>query len=371
MKKIITKYGLSALCGSLAVMSGANAGEVKVLGNAHLTWTSVRGVTGQPLGMKTNLSFVGSGELDGGQTFSMTVAHDDQNAWSSSNITLNTNNLGTLKLSMAEGGGGIGGYDDNMPRAFEETWDAGVGTNINLQKGVGSSTNVSWVTPRMLATTLQIAYTPQNDGTQPNDKSIGGSSNNSSFNEGTDVVLNINPSWGAFGTNLFIGASLTDQERIQGAFIQDLGSDHEEAVVGLVLDLGPLQVGAQGSAENTGAQTIGNVEYYGNTSIGAALNINDNLSISYSEGRSIQAKIDDGNNATTGSSGGFKTRKEPSKGVGAGSNTPKTEMTSESWQIAYTIGGVALKYSDTDWTNPKYTKNTNDSAKILSLSMAF
>jgi len=370
MKKIIAKYGLSALCGSLAVMSGANAGEMKVLGNAHLTWTSVKDVTGQPLGMKTNLSFVGSGELDGGQTFSVTIAHDDQNAWSSSNITLNTNNLGILKLSMAEGGGGIGGYDDNMPRAFEETWDAGVSSNINLQKGVGSSTNVSWVTPRIAATTLQIAYTPQNDGTQPNDKSIGGGSNNSTLNEGTDVVLNIDPSFGAFGANLFVGASRTDQERVQGAFIEDLGSDHDEAVVGLILDLGPLQIGAQGSAENTGAQTVGNVEYYGNTSIGAALNINDSLSVSYSEARSIQSKVDDGNN----SGNRLKAKSDtssPSFGIGGGSNTPKTEMTAESWQIAYTIGGVALKYSDTDWTNPKYTKNTNDSAKILSLSMAF
>ena len=65
-----------------------------------------------------------------------------------------------------------------MPRAVEEVWDAGAATNINLQKGVGSSTNLSWVTPRIWATTLQVAWAPENDGTQPNDKSVGGASSN-------------------------------------------------------------------------------------------------------------------------------------------------------------------------------------------------
>ena len=113
-------------------------------------------------------------------------------------------------------------------------------------------------------------------------------------------------------------------------------------MVGLVLDLGPLQIGAQGSAENTGAQTVGNVEYYGNTSIGAALNINDNLSISYSEARSIQSSVDGGNNSGNRQKAKNDTS-SPSYGIGGGSNTPKTEMTAESVQVAYTIGGVALK----------------------------
>lgn len=346
MKKI-TKYGLSALCGSLAVMSGASAGEMKVVGNAHLTWTSVKGVTGQPLGMKTNLSFVGNGELDGGQTFSVTVAHTDQNAWSSSNITLNTNNLGTFKLSMAEGGAGIGGYDDNMPRAFEERWDAGVGTSINLQKGVGSSTNLSWVTPRIWATTLQLAWAPENDGTQPNDKAVGGASSNFLMNTGYDAVLRINPSFGAFGADLFVGGSTTEQEENQSNQ-QNRTGNHEEAVAGLILDIGPISIGGQGSAESTKASTQGEVEYYGNTSFGAALNINDNLSISYGEGRAIKSFVN------------------------ANDDVSNIMMRGESVQVAYTLGGVALKYADTEWENANYTRNggTTD-GKVLSLSMAF
>ena len=207
-----SKLGLSALCGSLADVSAAKAGDMTVTGNVLLTHTEVgNAVTGQPLGMKTNLSFVGNGELDGGQTFSVTIAHTDQNAWSSANITLNTNSLGTFKLSSAEGGNGIGGYDDNMPTSFEEVWDAGVATNINLQKGVGSSMNLEWESPRIVATTIRLAWTPDNAGGQVNDKSVGGATA-SDLGMGYDAVLRINPSVGAMGADLFLGYSESEKD---------------------------------------------------------------------------------------------------------------------------------------------------------------
>jgi len=131
----ITKVGLSALCGSLASISAANAGALEVLGSVEATWTSKsQEVTGNPIGMNTGLTFKGSGELDGGQTFSVSLTDTDKAAWSSSNITLTTNTAGKFVLSSAEGGQGIGGYDDNMPRAWEEVWDTAVGTNAIFKR---------------------------------------------------------------------------------------------------------------------------------------------------------------------------------------------------------------------------------------------
>jgi hypothetical protein len=237
--KNLTKIGISALCGSLASIATANAGTMDVVGSASATWTSKgNDTTGQPLGMKTNMSFIGNGELDGGQTFSVTLAHDDKNTWSSSNITLNTNILGTFKLSMAEGGGGIGGYDDNMPRAFEEVWDSGVGTGIDLQKGVGSSTNINWASPGVFAgTKLKLAYSPQNDGSQPNDKSVGGATN-SDLEHGYDIVLDIAPD---SPVNLFAGISETELDKSRPNH-QNKDSNKREAVAGLVLSIGPVEL---------------------------------------------------------------------------------------------------------------------------------
>jgi len=346
MKKI-SKLGLSALCGSLAAVSAAKAGEMTVTGNAHLTYTNVSGVTGQPLGMKTNLSFVGNGELDSGQTFSVTIAHTDQNAWSSANITLNLNSLGSLKLSSAEGGGGIGGYDDNMPRAVEEVWDAGVATNVNLQKGVGSSMNLQWESPRIAATTVRLAWSPDNAGTQVNDKSFGGATA-SDLGVGYDAVLRINPSVGAFGADLFVGYSETEKDNSATAVGKKHEDRHREGVGGLTLDLGPLSIGGQVSGEYMPAEDTTSTEYYGNSSVGAAFNVNDNLSISYGEMRSMKSSRAD-----------------------VQQWTPKTEMTGESWQVAYTMGGISFKYADTEVNNAKYSKGSKSDAQVFIMSMAF
>ena len=347
MKKI-SKLGLSALCGSLAAVSAAKAGEMTVTGNAHLTYTELNNtVTGQPLGMKTNLSFVGNGELDGGQTFSVTIAHTDQNTWSSGNITLNLNSLGTIKLSSAEGGGGIGGYDDNMPRAVEEVWDAGVATNINLQKGVGSSMNLQWESPRIAATTIRLAWTPDNAGGQVNDKSTGGATS-SDLGMGYDAVLRINPAVGAFGADLFVGYSESVKDDSTTAVAKKHENRHREAVAGLTLDIGPVSIGGQASGEYMPLQDTSSTEYYGNTSYGVAFNVNDDLSVSYGEIRSMksaQADVQQWN--------------------------PKTEMVGESWQVAYTMGGISFKYADTEVTNPKYNKNTSSDAQLFIMSMAF
>jgi len=350
MKKI-TKYGLSALCGSLAAVSAADAGEMTVTGSAHLTYTTVSGATtGQPLGMKTNLSFVGSGELDGGQAIGVTIAHNDQAAFSSANISLTTNSLGSWKLSMAEGGNGIGGYDDNMPRAVEEVWDAGVGTNVNLQKGVGSSTNLQWESPRIAATTFRVAWTPENDGTTNNDKATGGATA-SKLGKGMDGLLRINPSVGAIGADLFVGYSESESDTSVGAGIKSPSNNslHREGVGGLTLDFGPVSIGGQISAEYLPTLSMGDTEYYGNTSYGAAFNVNDDLSISYGEMRSVKVTKGDLQNYT-----------------------PKTEMKGNSWQVAYTMGGVAFKYAKTEVDNAKYTKNGGKTeATLFIMSMAF
>ena len=55
----LTKVSLTALCGSLATLTAANAGELSVTGAAHMTYTSKnKSETGNPLGMKSNMTFL-------------------------------------------------------------------------------------------------------------------------------------------------------------------------------------------------------------------------------------------------------------------------------------------------------------------------
>ena len=83
------KIGLSALCGSLATFASANAGTMDVTGGATATWASnSKDVTGNPIGLNSGLTFKGSGELDNGTTFTLTLTNADQSAFSAGSIAL-------------------------------------------------------------------------------------------------------------------------------------------------------------------------------------------------------------------------------------------------------------------------------------------
>ena len=74
----VTKLGVSALCGSLAAVSAANAGDLSVTGGVDMSWISLTMITttGNPIGMGSNLTFSGSGELDNGWGVSIICGHD-------------------------------------------------------------------------------------------------------------------------------------------------------------------------------------------------------------------------------------------------------------------------------------------------------
>ena len=85
----LTKVGLSALCGSLAAVSSANAGEMTVTGGVDMSWMCKdEATTGNPIGMGSNLTYKGSGELDNGNTFAVGIYHDDKNGFSAGDISV-------------------------------------------------------------------------------------------------------------------------------------------------------------------------------------------------------------------------------------------------------------------------------------------
>jgi len=345
----INKIGLSALCGSLACVAGAaNAGEISVAGTTTATYMSKTGsTTGNPIGLNTGLTFSGAGELDGGQAFALTITHADKNGFSAASLSLTTNNFGTVSVALADGGNGIDGYDDKMPTAWEETWGTGVATGIDLISGVGASTNFGWKSPTIAGITLNYAYAAKNDGVQNNDKSTSGTSGATPNQEGYDLLVNINPSFGTealSGLNVFVGASETKKE-VNNGTLNNSGNYHQEGVAGMTFAIGPLSLGIQRTGEFGGDPEKGALDYYDNRSYGAAFNINDNLSISYGQLESYKK--------LTGST--------------------KVLTTAESLQVAYTLGGAAFKFADTDVSNASYSTaaSSDTEGKTFAVSLAF
>jgi len=342
----INKIGLSALCGSLACVAGANAGEITVAGTTTASYVSKGGSdTGNPLGLNTGMTFSGVGELDGGQTFALTITHADKAAFSAASLSLTTNNFGTVNVALANGGNGIDAYDDKMPTAWEETWGTGVTTGIDLISGVGASTNFGWSSPTIAGITLSYAYAAKNDGVQNSDKGYSGNTGASAYQSGYDVMLNVNPSLGTellAGLNVFAGASETEQEMASNGVPAE---NHQEGVAGVTFTFGPVTAGLQRTGEFGGETAVSKLDYYDNESFGIAFNINDSLSISYAELESTKK--------VTGS--------------------PKVLTKAESLQIAYTLGGAAIKFADTEVSNASYsTVASNDvEGMTLAVSLAF
>ena len=143
----IKKIGLSALAGSLAMVS-ANAIEYTMSGGLLSTYTTQDAPTGteaesgKGLGVATDLSFNASGELDNGFTVGYMMAVDTNGALSntSSQLTVGMGTLGTLQLNN-KFGSKANAIDDITPHAYNETWD---GLSLGDGKTVATENNPSF-----------------------------------------------------------------------------------------------------------------------------------------------------------------------------------------------------------------------------------
>ena len=159
----LKKVGLSALAGTLATLSAAQAGSLSVSGTAEISYVQRDSdeVTGNPLGMGKDITFNGSGELDNGWTVS--VMHDlsDAAAWSSSAITIGMGSLGTLIFDQSAGKDMGSALDNVVPTAFEEA-DAGMATGLVVSGGaINDNGSIVYKLPVIAGAQIGVAYNPR------------------------------------------------------------------------------------------------------------------------------------------------------------------------------------------------------------------
>ena len=139
----IKKIGLTALAGYLVAVSAANAGSLSVSGGAKFGYAASDGnedleTDGNRFGMQKSISFSGTGELDNGNTISLTHNMAAGSTLSTSVLTYDMGDMGALTYSEDSGDVGIGKIDDLMPTAEEEVWnglDADAHTSSNEAAG--------------------------------------------------------------------------------------------------------------------------------------------------------------------------------------------------------------------------------------------
>ena len=336
----LTKVGLSALCGSLASISAANAGTLEVLGGATATWSSNSGKeTGNPIGMNSGMTFKGSGELDNGSTFTLTVTGADQAAYTSGSVALTTPSMGVITFVHAAGGAGVDRYDDMMPTAWEETNGTSLATGLQTVAGAGTTMNVEWNLPADIlpdGMTAQLTYAPRMGAGIVNDKAASGDTGLSG--SGYDITLSLaGDTLGVPGLTLDLGMASIEQDSSKGGF----DGDQDESTYAITYAAGGFTVGYQYSEEDLGRSA--SEQEYENTGYDITFNVNDDLSVGYNHYESEQ--------------------------------TSTTNVTTEatSVQVAYSMGGASVRLAVGDVDNGSYqtTPDQDKEVTTLSVSLAF
>ena len=270
----IKKIGLTALAGSLVAVSAANAGALSVSGGAKFGYAASDGnedleTDGNRFGMQKLISFSGTGELDNGNTISLTHNMAVTGSLSTSVLKYDMGDMGSLTYSEDSGDVGIGKIDDIMPTAEEEVTngidaDTASGANEALVGKVdGGMTGFNYVYTMDMAT-IQLGYSPKTTSGNNDDGSNSGSGGKKSS---TSIAITATP---MDGLTVFGGTG------DKGTGTQE--DDHD--TYGLKYAFGPITVGYQHSEIDFAATTSNDLE---TDMFGVSFQVNDDLSISYGE----------------------------------------------------------------------------------------
>ena len=332
--------GISALAGSLATLS-AYAGDVTVSGGADISYVNseTAQANSNPIGINNAFTFSKSGELDNGWTWAGAVIYlggdDVIGNISTSHITFTMGDMGTLMIgNNAEA---IGSIDDVMPTAYEESWN-GLDSGPALV-GMGNGNMVTYTTPELGGgTTLVFTWDP----------SAGGSSTGTGgeTEAGGDTVLEFAFKNTGLVEGLTIGGGVAEEDRdtsdVNGGYMDKPW----EATAYVTYAVGPVTLGYQQSAEDPGIQKgqTTSVQHYENANYAVSFQVNDDLTISYSNFESSKAENDD---------------------------TADVTMEIDSIQFSYSMGAMSIRLQDSDGSNMNYTTGTNEEHTELNVSLAF
>jgi len=327
------------LCGSLAAVSAANAGDLTVTGGVDMSWISLDDdTTGNPIGMGSNLTFAGSGELDNGWTVALSVAMTNSDVYSNTNVTVTVPAFGDIRIDQGVSATGISRIDDVTPNVWEEAYGTGLGTGINNVDGSSGGSTIEY-TPNMLpdGLTARLAYSPDVGGATSADLASSGAETDA-LGSGYDLTLVATDALhGVSGLTLTGGISETNVDSTTAKYDGDVS----EETWAITYAAGNFSLGYQWSEEDLGRSS--SEQQYENTGYGITFSVNDDLSIGYNNYESDQT------------------------------NTANVTAEAESIQIAYTFGGASIRLAESSITNAKYQTAAmyDKDATTLSVSLAF
>ena len=334
-----------AFVSGLFAFTSVQAGEMSVTGSMQATYQSeVDNVSGNPLGMNTDLTFTGSTDTDFG-TATWTMGTDGtflSESGADHTLKLATG-VGTFKV--ANTGDPAAAVDDITPTAFEEANGSGSGTiaaTNDVGAGMDGSMSIGYSNADILGTGISVnyAYYPRLDGKTNNEKGASAANDPSK-----DSAESINVGIPFSGLPVIGDSPLGGIKVTAGYHINDnltaANQSLEGGTVAVVLPVGPLSVGFQKKGYAP-VQTDGTKEFYKDDVLGIAYAVNDELAISYNvyeSDKHLEASI--------------------------------VEQETKAINIAYTVGGLTLAFQDASSSNSGYSTGTDNDTRTISVKTAF
>ena len=335
--KNITKVGLSALAGALAITS-VNAGEMTISGSMEASYTKGSGylTTGNPLGMDKELSVTGSGELDDGTTVSYKQTITDAMAFNDSELVFGNVFGTTASIALTSTGSPISAIDDVTPTAFEEA-NALIGS-IDDVNGMDGTYGIRVTMADVMGSGFKVdaMYTTDvGSGDAQADNGTSGDDGNTS-DDGKEITITGSV---PMVEGLDVGVGYYTQDGTTEVTTGEYGQD--EGTVYIKYSTGPVSLGYQKGAVTNytgGAEET----QFTNNYYGISYKVSDNLSVSYNE--------------------------MDSRKVVGGTDV---EQDFDSISLSYTVGGMTIGVADAEVSNAGYTSGRTADETSVSLSIAF
>ena len=353
----LKKLGVTALAGSLAAVS-AQAGEMSMNGSANMTYYTTSKSEGKGIGTDKGLTVSGSGELDNGWTFSIYTYFSDGIDISSHATSLTMGSMGTITAGQAFGGNS-GSYDEEVPQAYEQTSDR----QQNSANQVGNWMDNGGLTWKPNAFEIDglgsvqahVGFSPDADDVATNNGSVGTKSG--TWGTGLDLGLTVSTDLG-----LTVGAYVAEREnespatgltKVRDEFNGSWYAKYTMGSVSFGYSEAYYDSGTAGTATAaTTAKAVGTSDgVFENEQMSIAFNVNDNLSISYTE--SVDTYDDQSHSSS-------------------GTEVADVDQETEALQAAYSMGGMTIKAFQMESSNPGWDSDaTKNTFSEISIGLSF
>lgn len=328
---------------SLSLMFSVNAGELSVNGTAKATYSIVNGSQQEPgVGITNELNFTASGEMDNGYAWNYSMELDPDSTDGSSlnddtQIGLTLNEMGTIKVCVSE-------CSNNKKYAWDQSayttvTDTGLSSGIVYPSSELTHNTIQYHTPELpFGTTATVAWgNTHKVASSGNQVGDAGTNSITAYSLVTKPVDGLTVSGSAYSIADFDDGVVTEQQTEDGG------------AWAVTYAMGNVTAGygkSYKSPETTDTIATGTaVEYHENTGMSIAMAINDDVSISYSA--------------------------EESTAKQRTSTNVVYDVSVDSLQVAYSMGGATLSLARSEFDNIAYANGDDRTETIIAMSFAF